>query len=225
MTDDELSFFQPKLIRISAKQKNHLTDQGVRINSSVLQQDYQSTCVDVCSAQVTNNNAEQPVDKQHVRSQEITQLKTVKETGPKSPTIAATPLNSSFDPINCFDRYYPGLNDQTHSFLKGLSAPDSALMASTTIETNKFYQEHYKAFLAFETQLIRDLFVSEISLFLTKDEFTERIEEVMSKNKTYQEIQSTVLQLRIKRHYYDGIVKSMENPITPSSLSRPAIKT
>ncbi|KAI9629387.1 hypothetical protein KEM48_013053 [Puccinia striiformis f. sp. tritici PST-130] len=170
-----------------------------------------------------NNDAEPPVDEQHVYSQEITQLKTVKETGPKSPSIAANPLNSSLDPINCFDCYYPGLNDRTHSFLKGLSAPDSALMASTTIETNEFYQEHYKTFLAFETQLIRDLFVSEISLFLTKEEFTERIEEIMSKNKTYQEIQSTVLQLRIKRHYYDGIVKSMENPITPSSLSQPAI--
>ncbi|POW05277.1 hypothetical protein PSHT_10854 [Puccinia striiformis] len=146
-----------------------------------------------------NNDAEPPVDEQHVYSQEITQPRRSKRQGQS--LLALQP---------------------THSTAR-LSAPDSALMASTTIETNEFYQEHYKTFLAFETQLIRDLFVSEISLFLTKEEFTERIEEIMSKNKTYQEIQSTVLQLRIKRHYYDGIVKSMENPITPSSLSQPAI--
>ncbi|POW06626.1 hypothetical protein PSHT_10354 [Puccinia striiformis] len=149
-------------------------------------------------AQVTNTNAEPPTDKQHICSQEIAQLETVKETVPKSSAIAANPPNSS--------------------------APNRALMASATIETNKFYQEHDKAFRDFETQLIRDLFVSETSLFLTTDEFTERIEEVMSKNKIYQEMRSTVLQLRIRRHYYDGIIKSLEYPITPSSLSRQAIE-
>ncbi|KAI7933370.1 hypothetical protein MJO28_017697 [Puccinia striiformis f. sp. tritici] len=213
--------------RIFAKQQTHLTDHGVKINSTVLKQDYQSSetpRVDVCGAQVTNTNAEPPTDKQHICSQEIAQLETVKETVPKSSAIAANPPNSSSAPINCFDLYYPGLKDRTHSFLKGLSAPNRALMASATIETNKFYQEHDKAFRDFETQLIRDLFVSETSLFLTTDEFTERIEEVMSKNKIYQEMRSTVLQLRIRRHYYDGIIKSLEYPITPSSLSRQAIE-
>ncbi|KAI9627468.1 hypothetical protein H4Q26_017371 [Puccinia striiformis f. sp. tritici PST-130] len=83
--------------------------------------------VDVCGAQVTNTNAEPPTDKQHICSQEIAQLETVKETVPKSSAIAANPPNSSSAPINCFDLYYPGLKDRTHSFLKGLSAPNRAL--------------------------------------------------------------------------------------------------
>ncbi|KAI7935605.1 hypothetical protein MJO28_016476 [Puccinia striiformis f. sp. tritici] len=173
--DDDISASQLNPIRIFTNQNTHPMDRQDEINDTVINQHLQSSHIskDVCGELAINPTEE---------SKDVAQLKTAKAT--------ANPPDSSSNHTTSFDCYYPGLNDRTRSFLKGLSSQDTAIMASTTIETNQLHQGYYKAFRAHETELIRNLFVSEnqILLFCGVVDFLQRIEEVMSKNEAYQEI-------------------------------------
>ncbi|KAA1109032.1 hypothetical protein PGT21_031766 [Puccinia graminis f. sp. tritici] len=128
--------------------------------------------------------------------------KDLKELNEKLVAVPGFQPNSPIDRMTFVNQYFPHLSAK--AAFKKFNFEERVILSSATIYRNEKYQELWNRLEVYELELTVELLPVGHSFFsLPMDEHVQNVQRKVSTNNHYRNLQSKLLQMRVKRRYLE----------------------
>ncbi|OAV86292.1 hypothetical protein PTTG_29978 [Puccinia triticina 1-1 BBBD Race 1] len=143
-----------------------------------------------------------------------------------------TPASKFTDPITNMAKYFPimlelekksDINTHSVQVLKRLNFEERALMSSVSIERNEMYEDVYLKLREMESETVQEVIDMGRSPVHNATAFHQYVEDEIRRKCQFEEFQTKLLQLRIKRYRIEEVVKELTEQSDTANQTSPTL--